>query len=215
MDLRCTAQGTRVTKASCARDHSASLNCQYLEDKTQVGTVYEETTIRTHHRIYYPAAPAAGLTSSSHGLPTTSNADAIEAEYLEASASEWSNHQRIENDYDAHRWRCARTVDPVAQQAVMDMDIIRFVGPAPPSQAPVEDTTRESLFPADLPLEDLSYSMRNFLVVNPVRDSQAVIARIAVKEGRAVAGYVPSLPQPRRILTDSETEECSEACGGK
>lgn len=127
----------------------------------------------------------------------------LDDQWLEAPTNEWLSRQCLENDFRAHERRSARVVNPVAQQAVLGMDITRFVQP----------TNSASRISA--PSEDLGYSLRNFLVVNPVRDPNVVYARIAVREGRTQAGYVPPMPQSRRMRTESEVEQSSEACGGR
>ncbi|KAH0606607.1 uncharacterized protein H6S33_003441 [Morchella sextelata] len=43
--------------------------------------------------------------------------------------------------------------------------------------------------------DDFGYSLRNFMVVDPVLDANALYARIAVRGGHAVVGHVCALPQ--------------------
>lgn len=126
-------------------------------------------------------------------------------QWLEAPTNEWLSRQCLENEYRMQERRSARVVNPVAQQAVLAMDITRFVQP------PTNSASRIS----SAPEEDLGYSLRNFLVVNPVRDPNVVYARIAVREGRTQAGYVPPMPKLRGRKTESEVEEeGSETRGG-
>lgn len=124
-------------------------------------------------------------------------------QWLETPTNEWFIRQGLEKDYRTHERKSARVVNPVAQQAVLNMDITRFVQPA------------DSASQTPAPSVDLGYSLRNFLVVNPVRDPNVVYARIAVREGRTQVGYVPPMPQLRRVRTESELLENSEACGGR
>lgn len=129
----------------------------------------------------------------------------LEDQWLETPTNEWLSRQCLENDYRAHERRSARMVNPVAQRAVLGMDITRFVQP----------TNSASRISAPSTADDLGYSLRNFLAVNPVCDPNVVYARIAVREGRTQVGYVPPMPQPRCMKTESEVEESSETCGGR
>ncbi|KAH8150861.1 uncharacterized protein LAJ45_05042 [Morchella importuna] len=43
--------------------------------------------------------------------------------------------------------------------------------------------------------DDFGYSLRNFMVVDPVLDANALYARIAVREGHAMVGHACTLPQ--------------------
>lgn len=112
----------------------------------------------------------------------------------QTSAVEWT----FTNQYDVHK-RSTR-IDDFSQQAASGMNISRFVQPSSPISLPGP------------PSEDLSYSLRRFILEDPVQDANVVYTRIAIKEGRIVAGYVPVLTWPR-CVTKHEEYSASEAEG--
>lgn len=110
----------------------------------------------------------------------------------------------LTNQYDVHK-RSTR-IDNFAQQAVSGMNISRFVQPSSPISLPGP------------PSEDLSYSLRRFILEDPVQDANVVYTRIAIKEGRIVAGYVPVSTWPRCVTKHEEyfaEEDDSEGSGGQ
>lgn len=111
-------------------------------------------------------------------------------QFLQASADKWTHRQTLTNEYDVHKRSTG--IDPFAQQAVSGMNISRFVQPSSWTSHP------------DSPPEDLNYSLRRFVTVDPVHNANVVYTRIAIKEGRTMAGYVPALPQPRRVAKNEE-----------
>lgn len=118
----------------------------------------------------------------------------------QTSAVKWTRRQTLTNQYDVHK-RSTR-IDYFAQQAVSGMNISRFMQPSSPISLPGP--------PSDL--EDLSYSLRRFILEDPGQDANVVYARIAIKEGRIVAGYAPVLTWPR-CVTKHEKYFASEAEG--
>lgn len=157
----------------------------------------ESVPTHAHPGAYHNVTRDLG--SIGHGLDNN--------QWLEAPTNEWLSRQCLENDYRRQERRSARVANPVAQQAVLDMDITRFF---------VQPTNSSSASQTSATEEDLGYSLRNFLVVNPVRDANVVYARIAVREGRTQPGYVPPMPQSRGTKTESEVEEeGSETCCGR
>lgn len=134
-------------------------------------------------------------------------------QWLQARADQWIRHESLKNDYHVHKRECARAVDPVAQKAVAGMDISCFVQPTTTlSPVPAENRASglPSLFHAGSPPEDLNYSLRNFVAADPVEDPNVLYARIAVRQGRTMAGFVPALPQLRRAEEASEVTEDGE-----
>lgn len=111
-------------------------------------------------------------------------------------------------------------IDPVAQQIVGGMNISRFVKLQPSDGfGLISNAPSRPLFYAGAPQEDLTFSLRNFVAVDPVQAANVVYTRVAIKEGCAMAGYVPALPQPRRVIkneeaTASEAGDGSEVFGG-
>lgn len=102
----------------------------------------------------------------------------------------------LEKAYNRHKGKAAKSIDPVAEQAVRNMTLSGF------QFAPTKTDQSQP--------EDLGYSLRNFLTVNMMDDPNMLSARIAVKEGHVFPGYTPSLPEPRRILEGEEAEMSSE-----
>lgn len=134
-------------------------------------------------------------------------------QFLQHYVDKWACQQSLERDYENHRKISAKTVDLVAERAVIDMPLTRFeFTPLPTTGLDpiVKDGTSEPLFRSALLAEDLSYSLRNFLVVDPVDGPDALFARIAVKEDYAMLGYVPPLPELGRSLEGEKAEMDSE-----
>lgn len=200
------ASSTRANLISCSKNQAQIAHRQYGEAEA-----IPDYAQSHYPGAYHPVAQNVGTVSHNHTfLSATASTDAT------GPANEWLSRQSLEKGYSTLKRKFIRMIDPVAQQAVANMDITRFVQPTNPAdQISTAENSRESLFPAGPPPEDLNYCLRDFLVVNPVRDPNAVFARIAVKERRTVAGYVPLIPSPRRIVTESEVEECSESCDGQ
>lgn len=99
--------------------------------------------------------------------------------------------------YNRCKRKAAGSIDPVAEQAVKNMALSRFLFAPPTTDQPQ-------------PPEDLGYSLRNFLTVNMLDDPNVLSARIAVKEGHVLPGYIPSLPESGRVLEGEEAELSSE-----
>lgn len=111
-------------------------------------------------------------------------------EFSQAYENQWAPKRRLETDFD----KCTTdldTIDPSAKRAVKNMTMASFLS-AHPTHDGSDDPTST----------DLNFSLRHFLVASPADDPNALYARIAVKEGRALPGYIPNLPQ--RTVTESE-----------
>lgn len=114
----------------------------------------------------------------------------ILTQFIRVSADKWTQRQTLANEYDVHK-RSTR-IDPLVQQAVSGMNISRFVQPSSSTSRP------------GFPQEDLNYSLRRFVVADSMQDANVVYTRIAIKQGRTIAGYVPSSPRPRGVVKSEE-----------
>lgn len=174
-------------------DEAQGLNTLPLEDPyLQAGTVVHLVPPQYLALTNEPAPPA-----TSHTGP----------KWLQACADGWVHHASLISAFNTHKRRCLRSIDPVAWQAVAGMDISLFMQPA----LGLSGNHVSGFSHA----EDLNYSLRNFVAADPVQDPNALYARIAVREGRTMAGFVPALPD-RGLVTkdDSEKADASEATDG-
>lgn len=139
-------------------------------------------------------------------------------QFLQSCADKWACRQSLERDYDTHKGRSI-TAGPAtelvsATTASTSFEYMQLTIPITtniPELHASRGNKSQSLSYTDSLPEDLSYSLRNFVVVDPVDDPNTLFARIAVKEGLAMRpGCVPSLPEPRRFLKGEKTEVSSE-----
>lgn len=107
-------------------------------------------------------------------------------QFPQASADKRTRRQTLTNQYDVHK-RNTR-IDQPPQQAVSG-DISRFMQPSSPTSHPRS------------PPEDLNYSLRRFIVADPMQDANVVYTRIAIEEGHTTA---PGLLWPRFTAKDEE-----------
>lgn len=112
-------------------------------------------------------------------------------EFSQAHQNLWALKQHLEPDFDMRNKFTADTIDPSAKQAVKNMTMASFLSAHPTHNISDGPTST-----------DLNFSLRNFLVASPADDPNALYARVAVKEGRALPGYIPNLPQ--RTVSESE-----------
>lgn len=117
---------------------------------------------------------------------------------LQACVDQWARKQNLEKTYKLHKRRSGKRVNLVARQAVSHIALTRFTN-VQRNHSHGTDAT----LPEETGSEDLSFSLRNFVTVNLIDDPNVLFARIAVKEGRVLAGYIPPLPQ-LRIAEESE-----------
>lgn len=115
-------------------------------------------------------------------------------EFSQAHEDLWTLKQRLETDYNMQKRYTAATTDPFAERAVTNMKMASFLNTHPTHDGPDDSTST-----------DLNFSLRNFLVASPADDPNALFARIAVKEGRVLPGYIPNLPQ--RTAPENEARQ--------
>lgn len=147
--------------------------------------------------------------STTTPLSATTHPDGTRSQLEQSCADKWLCRKGLEKEDYTHKRRSIRNADPVAERAVTDIPLARFeltrATPITDNLNPTREIgPRQSLFHASLPPEDLSYSLRNFVTVNPVDDPNVLFARVAVAEGRATPGYVPPLPPPKRITRNEQ-----------
>lgn len=138
-------------------------------------------------------------------------------QFLQSCADKWACRQSLERHYDTHKGRSI-TAGPATElvSATTASTSFEYMQTIPITTNILElhanrGNTSQSLSYVDSLPEDLSYSLRNFVVVDPVDDPNTLFARIAVKGGLAMRpGCVPSLPEPRRFLKGEKTEVNSE-----
>lgn len=94
-------------------------------------------------------------------------------QYMDTSPYSVQPHQSHTRRYGEYT-KAAKTPIVTTEKAVGDTDTAQLLCSLP---------------------DDFGYSLRNFMVVDPVLDANALYARIAVREGHAMVGHACTLPQ--------------------
>lgn len=134
--------------------------------------------------------PYQNTVSSGKSASLRTSEDESHPEFSQAYENLWAPKRCPEPDFD----KCTAdldTIDPFAKRAVKNMTMASFLSAHPTHDGSDGPTST-----------DLNFSLRNFLVASPADDPNALYARVAVKEGRALPGYIPNLPQ--RTVTEGE-----------
>lgn len=144
--------------------------------------------------LFYAGPPPEDLSFSMREFSAADDPNPVFAKIVAGKGH--ANRRGLAKVYNRHKGKAARSIDPVAGQAVKNMALSRFLFAPPTTDQPQP--------------EDLGYSLRNFLTVNMLDDPNMLSARIAVKEGHVLPGYIPSLPESGRVLEGEEAELSSE-----
>lgn len=152
-------------------------------------------TTRRDGPLFHAGSPPEDLSFSMREFSAADDPNPVFAKIV-AGKGRANRTRGLAKVYNRHKGKAARSIDPVAEQAVKNMALSRFQFAPPTTDQPQP--------------EDLGYSLRNFLTVNMLDDPNMLSARIAVKEGHVLPGYIPSLPESRRVLEGEEAELSSE-----